>query len=779
MGYAIEGIWSVNGPGDDPSRRNGAGPVQLGRLCIDGLSRADADEFYTYQFLIRARPVPVPDYGVTSIVIVTYNEVEYTRQCLDSIRLVTDEPYELIVVDNGSTDGTVEFLRAISDVRVILNDTNRGFPAAANQGMALATGKQVLLLNNDVVVTTGWLFRMLRALRSDPSIGLVGPCSNFVSGPQQVEAGYDGIAELDGFAWDWGKGRDGQMIDVRRLVGFCLLIKREVIDAIGQLDERFGIGCFEDDDILRCLRGDRAAGYRAVIASDSFVHHYGSRTFIGSGVDGGTLMRENHRRFQDKWSGNGVGASAHPAASAISSPLSTPAGSPNQTPAARESVAVGRVTAAQYGVHSNANGGITQPDPIPRPFAIDIAPEGGLRLRPNLDRPKLSLCMIVRDNARTLPACLESIRTWVDEMIVVDTGSVDETPRIVESFGAKLFHFPWCDDFSAARNESLRHATGDWLFWMDSDDTIPPECGRGLRELVENQNDPSVVAYVMQVHCPGGGEPADRELNVTVVDHVKLFRNLPELRFDGRMHEQILGAIRRLGGDVAWTELYVVHSGSDQSPAAQARKLERDLRLLTLELAERPEHPFTLFNLGMTHVHANRFGDGAEYLRRSISRSNPGESHLRKAFALLVYAEMRQSHHAQALEACRRGRGLFPRDLELRFREGVLFHEIGRLDEARNAYLSVLSDVDDRHFSSVDKGLNGFMAHQNLAIVATDMGDLGEAERQWAEVVREAPRYRPGWRGMGDTLIREQRLADAEKLAGELMQDGPLHAPRG
>ena len=114
------------------------------------------------------------------------------------------------------------------------------------------------------------------------------------------------------------------------------------------------------------------------------------------------------------------------------------------------------------------------------PFAVEVAPGGGLRLRLDLDRPKLSLCMIVRDNAKTLPACLESIRPWVDEMIVVDTGSVDETPRVVESFGGKLFHFPWCDDFSAARNESLRHATGDWLFWMDSDDTIPPECGRGL-----------------------------------------------------------------------------------------------------------------------------------------------------------------------------------------------------------------------------------------------------------------------------------------------------------
>ncbi len=206
-GFAIEGMWSVNGPGDDPGQHNGSGPIHLGRLCIDGLSQSDANEFYTYQFLIRAQPLQVPDYGLTSIVIVTHNQVEYTRQCLDSIRLVTDEPLELIVVDNGSTDGTVEFLRALPGARVIVNQTNRGFPAAANQGMAVATGNQVLLLNNDVVATTGWLGRMLRALRSDPKMGLVGPTSNYVSGPQQIEVGYENLNDLDGFAWDWGNSR--------------------------------------------------------------------------------------------------------------------------------------------------------------------------------------------------------------------------------------------------------------------------------------------------------------------------------------------------------------------------------------------------------------------------------------------------------------------------------------------------------------------------------------------------------------------------------------------
>src|SRR5437868_13045640 len=108
--------------------------------------------------------------------------------------------------------------------------------------------------------------------------------------------------------------------------------------------------------------------------------------------------------------------------------------------------------------------------------------------------------MIVRDSSKTLPACLESIRPWVDEMVIVDTGSVDETPRIVEAYGGRLFHFPWCDDFSAARNESVRHARGDWIFWMDSDDTIPPGCGHGLGALVEREIDPEVLTFVAQVH---------------------------------------------------------------------------------------------------------------------------------------------------------------------------------------------------------------------------------------------------------------------------------------
>jgi O-antigen biosynthesis protein len=167
-GFAVEELRAVCVPGEEEALSGHAGAVQVGRLCIGGLSPRDAAEYYTYQYLVRALPAEVPAFGLTSIVMLTHNQLEYTRQCLESIRRLTDEPYELIVVDNGSTDGTVDDLRVMDGVRLIVNEVNRGFPAAVNQGIAASRGSQVLLLNNDTVVTTGWLRRLLDALYCDP-----------------------------------------------------------------------------------------------------------------------------------------------------------------------------------------------------------------------------------------------------------------------------------------------------------------------------------------------------------------------------------------------------------------------------------------------------------------------------------------------------------------------------------------------------------------------------------------------------------------------------------
>jgi GT2 family glycosyltransferase/tetratricopeptide (TPR) repeat protein/2-polyprenyl-3-methyl-5-hydroxy-6-metoxy-1,4-benzoquinol methylase len=722
-GFAIQSIQVVLGPGDQQRQAScAAGEIAVGRLRIGGLSPVQAQEFYAYQYLVRAVPDALPEHGLTSIVILTHNQLDFTRLCVDSIRERTQEPHELIFVDNASTDGTLDYLRSFPGARVIANTENRGFPAAVNQGIQIARGSQVLLLNNDTVVTTGWLGRMLQAFHRDPKIGLVGPCSNCVSGEQQVSVSYDSLDELDGFAWDWSRGRDQIIEDTDRLVGFCFLIRREVIEQIGLLDEGFGVGCFEDDDY--CLRAINA-GFRAVIARDSFVHHFGGQTFRASGINFASLLQQNQERFRAKWADKAQ-TSSQPVQ--IASPV----------PARSD----------------------------PR-YTIQVPEQGGLLLVRGGGGILLSLCMIVRDNARTIGAALQSIRPYVDEMVVVDTGSTDDTPQIAQQLGARVFHFPWCDDFSAARNESLKYARGQWIFWMDSDDTIDPDCGCKLRQLALQDPGPSILGHVIQVHCPG--PPGEDEDNVTEVDHVKLFRNLPELRFEGRIHEQILPAIRRLGGEVAWTDLFVTHTGYDHTPEGQIRKKDRDLRLLHLEHRERGEHTFTLFNLGMTYADIGQPREAVEYLQRCIACSQQTESHLRKAFALLVHSLRQLGRKEVAWQVCEDGLKHFPQDPELTFRRAILLHDRGQLELAVRMYLELLGDNPERHFTSVDRGIRSFKARFNLALVYEDLGDLAQAEEQCRLAVKEQPGFRAAWHELANLLLRQGRQDEALRMADQLL----------
>ncbi|HZU37701.1 MAG TPA: tetratricopeptide repeat protein, partial [Gemmataceae bacterium] len=231
---------------------------------------------------------------------------------------------------------------------------------------------------------------------------------------------------------------------------------------------------------------------------------------------------------------------------------------------------------------------------------------------------------------------------------------------------------------------------------------------------------------------------------------------------------------RRAGGEVEFTDIFVTHSGYDHSPAGQVRKMERDLRILHKELAERPGHPFTLFNLGMTYADKQEYAKAADYLRQSIAHSTPEESHLRKAYALLVHCEAQGEQRDKAWSACRAGLSLFPNDVELRFREAMLLHDDGRLTDAAKAYRALFDLKEERHFSSRDRGIAGFKARQNLAVVYTDMGDLAAAEAEWRKVVAEMPAYRAGWRGLGDVLLRRGRLAEARALAKQLLQEPAL-----
>lgn len=236
----------------------------------------------------------------TSIILLTYNQLDYTKLCIESIRKFTPKgQYEIIVVDNNSNDGTVEYLKAQEDLRVIYNDYNAGFPKGCNQGIEISKGESILLLNNDTIVTPNWLNNLDSVLYSSDDIGVVGPISNSCSNGQAINVIYNNIDEMIDFANLISSHYSNYEHELKQyLVGYCYLVKKSVIDKVGLLDERFSPGNFEDNDLsLRIL----LEGYKLLLCKHVFIHHFGSTSFRSNMQSYINVLNSNKNKFDDKW----------------------------------------------------------------------------------------------------------------------------------------------------------------------------------------------------------------------------------------------------------------------------------------------------------------------------------------------------------------------------------------------------------------------------------------------------------------------------------------------
>jgi GT2 family glycosyltransferase len=235
----------------------------------------------------------------TSIIIPTYNKKNYLIRCIESVRKHTDVPYELIVVDNASNDGTAQYLRSQAGaIRFHVNERNLGFAGAVNQGLMMAKGTSLLLLNNDTVVTPRWLSNLLACLHHSPGVGMVGPLSNYVSGKQLLRKSYRTLAEMQRFADRHNRSDARRWERTERLIGFCLLMRREVFESVGYLDEGYELGNYEDDDYsLRAL----LCGWELAIARDTFIHHYGNVSMKSLGRTRRKVTVQNRKFYFDKW----------------------------------------------------------------------------------------------------------------------------------------------------------------------------------------------------------------------------------------------------------------------------------------------------------------------------------------------------------------------------------------------------------------------------------------------------------------------------------------------
>lgn len=235
--------------------------------------------------------------------VLTYNQLEEgTIPCLESLLLYTPRDHlELIVVDNASSDGTPDFLRGFAakhdHVKLVLNSENKGYAGGNNDGMRISKGDCIVLLNNDTLVTPGWLDSLLSPLEKDRSIGMICPITNSAGNEQTVLIPSLNEQNYVEVAGRYTRRNAGHLFETEKLGFYCVAMRRDVLDRVGLLDEKFGLGMFEDDDYCARVRDE---GYRLVINEGCFIYHKGSLSFKKLENKEYQLTFEQNREYYQK-----------------------------------------------------------------------------------------------------------------------------------------------------------------------------------------------------------------------------------------------------------------------------------------------------------------------------------------------------------------------------------------------------------------------------------------------------------------------------------------------
>src|SRR3954451_6182425 len=330
----------------------------------------------------------------------------------------------------------------------------------------------------------------------------------------------------------------------------------------------------------------------------------------------------------------------------------------------------------------------------------------------------LSLCMIVKDEEEMLPRCLAAVKPAVDEMIIVDTGSSDRTVEIAEEFGATVLHHEWSGDFSAARNVSLEAATGDWIIYLDADEVLVEDDIEGLRA-VTGRTWREAFALI-ETNYTGDVEDG------TAMTHnaLRIFRNRPEYRFRGRLHEQMAYALPAyLTERIEYTQLRIEHYGYLGVVRDAKDKSRRNLDLLLQQVAEGHESAFQRFNLGSEYLALGELSTAIGHFEKSWSmlETDPGRTvypYVPTLTGRFVTA-LRELPDLDAAEAkAREGLELFPGFTDLVFQQAWIARARGDNASARALFRRCLEMGDSPSRYSSVVGCGTYLAQIALAQIS-------------------------------------------------------------
>ena len=381
----------------------------------------------------------------------------------------------------------------------------------------------------------------------------------------------------------------------------------------------------------------------------------------------------------------------------------------------------------------------------------------------------ISACIMVKNEEELLPHCLESIRHWVDEIVIVDTGSTDRTVEIAKSYGARIFHQPWEGSFSKHRNYTMENATGDWVLIIDADEQMVAEDIPLLTQVMSDPVCQIVSINVINVY-------GDRQTRAVFLPSVRLFKRELGVRYEGIVHNQI-----KLpeGVPVVRANVRLKHFGYDLSPEKMKKKFERSKALLLKQLDENPNDAFAHFNMGQLlrtgpdETVKERSEAVIAHASRAVALTDPNVSaerfiHL-MALDQLAWSYFNLKQHGEALRYCREALDHKPDYLDPLILLGHIALDQGELADAEKRFHEYLS-VQARYVMSKERDnliinhIDGrVVAWYAMACISMMRGDSRTAIERFEKALALDDRYLEANAMIGELYLRENQIQQAKK----------------
>lgn len=361
---------------------------------------------------------------------------------------------------------------------------------------------------------------------------------------------------------------------------------------------------------------------------------------------------------------------------------------------------------------------------------------------------ELSLCMIVKNEERSLPKCLSSVKGVVDEIIVLDTGSSDRTPEIAKKFGAKIYHFEWCNDFASARNQSLKYVQGKWILVLDADEVLVSKIVPSLKQAIKS--DRHILINLVRQEVGAAGAP------YSLVS--RLFRNHPDISFSRPYHAMVDDSVAQLLQREDWQvgylpEAAILHYGYQPGKIASRDKFAVAQAAMEKYLLAHPTDPYVCSKLGGLYIQIGELSRGIELLERGLKSNEVDPTvvyelnyHLGNAYTRLPNHEQALVHYQAAIQ-----QPILPKlKLDTYNNLGNLQRTVGDLAAAKIAYESALQI--DPSFA---------VGHYNLGMTLKVMGCLKDAKAAYQQAIALNPNYAEAYQNLGVVLLKLGKVPES------------------